>query len=385
MKTFILTLSSILFSTQLFAQCVAGVTAASTGTPGEVVFTNTSSAPDSNAIYTLLPGDGSVYTLIGSGGVINHTYPAAGTYNYCIIVDDFATPCSDTSCSSIVVSGPAANCDASFLSIPLSNFEYNFNTTGNASTGAVTHSWDFGDGTTSTLENPNHTYADTGVFIVCHTVTGNQCSDTYCDTVSISASPGGGGGGTGGGNMPCTALNVSYSWMQDPSASQTVNITNTSTYGGGTVVGYLWEFGDGNSSTQAFPTHTYSNLGTYNVCLTLTVDYGSLLCTAIYCDSISVTSKASGFTINVVESSLTVNEQHIKEFSVFPNPTEGMLTVTMDQLEGNETISVVNLQGQEVKKIKVSDFSTQLDVTELTSGTYLLFIEGYLAQRFVKK
>ena len=117
----------------------------------------------------------------------------------------------------------------------------------------------------------------------------------------------------------------------------------------------------------------------------MTVDYGSLLCTAIYCDSISVTSKASGFTINVVESSLTVNEQHIKEFSVFPNPTEGMLTVTMDQLEGNETISVVNLQGQEVKKIKVSDFSTQLDVTELTSGTYLLFIEGYLAQRFVKK
>ncbi|XOV67271.1 MAG: PKD domain-containing protein [Fluviicola sp.] len=50
---------------------------------------------------------------------------------------------------------------------------------------AISWSWDFGDGNTSTMQNPNHTYAAPGQYIVCLTVTNSCSSDTYCDTVEV--------------------------------------------------------------------------------------------------------------------------------------------------------------------------------------------------------
>jgi len=46
-------------------------------------------------------------------------------------------------------------------------------------------SWDFGDGNTSTSQNPTHTYADSGTYIVCLTVFDNCGSATTCDTLSV--------------------------------------------------------------------------------------------------------------------------------------------------------------------------------------------------------
>ena len=47
-------------------------------------------------------------------------------------------------------------------------------------------SWDFGDGNTSTMQNPNHTYATGGTYEVCLTVTNTCSSDTYCDSVTVA-------------------------------------------------------------------------------------------------------------------------------------------------------------------------------------------------------
>ncbi len=55
--------------------------------------------------------------------------------------------------------------------------------------GVLSYQWDFGDGTSSTLQYPNHQYAIPGQYIVCLTVTSaigtNTCSDTYCDSSSV--------------------------------------------------------------------------------------------------------------------------------------------------------------------------------------------------------
>lgn len=56
------------------------------------------------------------------------------------------------------------------------------NSTGNP----VSYAWDFGDGGTSTLQNPVHTFANTGPYIVCLTVTNAAgCTNTYCHTIDI--------------------------------------------------------------------------------------------------------------------------------------------------------------------------------------------------------
>jgi len=75
--------------------------------------------------------------------------------------------------------------------------------------------------------------------------------------------------GGGGGN---TAPTASFSF----SASRlTVNFNDTSIDSDGTIVSYLWNFGDGTTSTTADPTHTYAAAGTYTVTLTVTDDDGA--------------------------------------------------------------------------------------------------------------
>ncbi|MBK7668382.1 MAG: PKD domain-containing protein [Sphingobacteriaceae bacterium] len=48
--------------------------------------------------------------------------------------------------------------------------------------------WDFGDGNTSTLVNPAHTYSTVGTYTVCLTVTSGTCSDTFCSTALTDTS-----------------------------------------------------------------------------------------------------------------------------------------------------------------------------------------------------
>jgi len=91
-------------------------------------------------------------------------------------------------------------------------------------------------------------------------------------------------------------------------AGNTVTFTNTST-GGGT---YLWNFGDGNTSTLENPTHTYASPGTYTVTLTQTNS----------CSSDYYTSEV-GLIDAVEEVSVPV--------TLFPNPAQDVITVTCSE------------------------------------------------------
>jgi PKD repeat protein len=75
------------------------------------------------------------------------------------------------------------DCHASFFLTPADATLNNW-TVQNYSSGAdsLSYFWDFGDGTTSTLTSPSHTYATTGTYTVCLTVNSGTCSDTYCQT-----------------------------------------------------------------------------------------------------------------------------------------------------------------------------------------------------------
>ncbi len=61
----------------------------------------------------------------------------------------------------------------------------------NTGTSGVTYSWNFGDAGTSSLENPSHTYASSGTYVVTQIVTNGPCSDTYFLTVNVYPEPGG--------------------------------------------------------------------------------------------------------------------------------------------------------------------------------------------------
>lgn len=121
----------------------------------------------------------------------------------------------------------------------------------------VAWSWSFGDGNTSTEQNPQHTYAADGIYeVTLSIVTADSCSSTITQHICI-----GNGGGWEG--PECQAM---FFFIQDSTDLSTFYFQD---YSLGTITSWLWNFGDGATSTEQNPTHTYTQPGVYIVTLTV--------------------------------------------------------------------------------------------------------------------
>ena len=115
-----------------------------------------------------------------------------------------------------------------------------------------------------------------------------------------------------------------------PEVGQEVQFTDRST-GGGTITSWEWDFGDGTTSTEQNPTHTYSAAGEYTVTLTVTDDTGA--------------SDTASKTITVVEEGAGPAEVAVH---VFPNParTRATFVYTLPQNAQGATLWVFDLRGR---------------------------------------
>lgn len=140
--------------------------------------------------------------------------------------------------------------------------------------------WDFGDGQTSTQQNPSHIYRIADNFTISLRVTSDKgCAKTITKANIINIIP---------GVIPA----FDNSLPTTCSAPAAINFTNNSS-GPGTV-NYFWRFGDGGTSTTASPSHTYSTAGTYNVSL---VASSSIGCSDTLIKSIQIGSYKTDFTV----------------------------------------------------------------------------------------
>jgi len=232
-------------------------------------------------------GDGTT----GTGQFPIHSYAIPGSYYACLTVEEIdpngTIVCTDTYCDSVYADtfsfGPPPSCFADFYStqVSASDSTFFFNTSG-GTTNSTSYLWDFGDNTSSTDENPIHLYTVSGWYYVCLTImdSTSNCYSTYCDYINIIV------GSSGPGN--CQAYFTGY-----PSWNGGVNTFDFYDYSAGNITNWIWNFGDGNTSTLQNPTHTYSptSAGFYYVCLTIEETdpaTGTLLCSDTYCDSIFI-------------------------------------------------------------------------------------------------
>jgi PKD repeat protein len=126
----------------------------------------------------------------------------------------------------------------------------------NLSQGSSSCLWIFGDGTTSTENNPVKTYQALGEYDVTLIATSsNGCKDTLRKVRHIQVNFDQANYTPPAPVRGCAPFTASFQ-NNDPNA-----------------IGYIWDFGDGNTSTQANPTHVYENPGTYTV--SLIVDHGT--------------------------------------------------------------------------------------------------------------
>lgn len=199
-------------------------------------FGDAGTSPQQNPTYTYLtPGTYSVSLTAGNGTCTENetkvNYITVGTMPTIAFTANDTVPCQ----------------------IP-STISFSDNTPG-----SVSWLWNFGDGGTSALQNPLHTYTSAGNFDVSLIVTvANGCKDTLIKTsyIKLQKPDAVFSGDTTKG---CAPLTVQFS---DSSTS------------GSTITSWLWAFGDGNSSTVQNPSYTYNDTGKFTVKLIITNDKG---------------------------------------------------------------------------------------------------------------
>jgi PKD repeat protein len=181
-----------------------------------------------------------------------YTYPTGGFYNVCLtIIDSAAAPCNTTVtyCQPIGIDTNANSCLADFSYSMAGNTMdmYNY------SLGSITHYyWDFGNGYTSSQQNPSYTYPHAGYYRIKLTVTDsvNQCMDSKEIILMVGTAD------------DCEAEFQVYSDL----SNNTVYFFDLSH--GDSLDTYIWNFGDGQTSTDRDPVYVYTASGYYNVCLT---------------------------------------------------------------------------------------------------------------------
>lgn len=211
-------------------------------------FDNLTTAPVpkyTNQTFTWDFGDGSPRIRTGFGPQI-HTFPSTGSYTIRLVVDDTSFCNSPDSVEKKLRINP--NVRATFVTPTRGCVPYTpvFN---NTSLGGTDWIWDFGDGTFSTDFEPVHTYNLVGSYnvrlIAKDTTTCNKIDTSAYFTITVYPLP-----------------TADFSWSPNPPIENTkTSFTNLSV--GATR--YLWDFGDGEGSTEVNPVHQFNKTATYHV------------------------------------------------------------------------------------------------------------------------
>lgn len=178
-----------------------------------------------------------------------HTFDGFGSYPVTLIVSTEFANCIDTTMDTVVIfpQPPTANFDGIDSGcVPLNvSFE-------STSIDAESWLWNFGDGKTSELENPGHTYTKEGDYTVSLTVTNSSGSDSIVKNNLIHVYP-----------IPVALFNTNPSSNIDLIAPASIFFNNLSQ----DADFYAWDFGDGQNSTEQNILHTFGNEGVYSATL----------------------------------------------------------------------------------------------------------------------
>ena len=246
-----------------------------------------------------------------------------------------------------------AGCPPTTASFSSTNNGLNYNFT-NTSTSSPpqTWLWEFGDGNTSSVMNPSHTYANDSSYNVCLYVTDSCGSDTTCQMVYPC-------------NLPISDFTSSGNGLQ-------WDFTDNSIYGSNNS--WLWDFGNGDSSQIQNPIYTYLIDSTYIVCLTISDDCGQ----ETFCDTI-IAYDNTGIALRDKE-----------RINLYPNPTKDLLNISIDKgLNKGFQVVITSLAGELILAKELTKNTQQsIDLSNVNSGIYFvkIFSKNYLKiEKIIKK
>jgi gliding motility-associated-like protein len=192
--------------------------------------------------WTWSYGDGTQQTY--SAPPFNHTYAETGSYHVNLIIRDNAN-CSDTVNvpNAVLITRPVAAFRADTVYCPLAPLQFVDTSSGSG----LSYNWNFGDGGSSTLQNPTHIYAlgDNQYTVKLRIRDLVGCEDSVTKTNYIKI------------RSPQAAFDIL------DSSGICLPLQTTFTFQGINYQSFYWDFGDGGTSTAMNPAHFYNAFGTY--------------------------------------------------------------------------------------------------------------------------
>jgi PKD repeat protein len=337
---------------------------------GTYFFQSTSTGTTNQTWYNWNYGDGNN----GNGNWSQHTYTNNGTFNVSLWCTDptFTPACGSTFSTAITVTNVLCpSFAASFTSASAGPGAVNFTSTSTGTSGTTGYNWNYGDLTSGTGSVSAHTYSIGGYHNVQLIINDGPCVDTITNFVNVTG-------------IPCVA-----------------NSNFSMTYGGtpgfwwgtpayfGNVYAANWTWGDGTSTYALYPSHTYSALGFYSICVTVSTSCGtSTTCGNynIYKMNGQVNSMAMA-TVNIVPSlqitGMKENNEENAFVSIYPNPSNGKINLRIDNIKSSKMESVIevsDLLGRTVHTESAGvineKINAELDLQDLNDGTYFVKVRS---------
>ncbi|GAB4453872.1 MAG: hypothetical protein OHK0036_17160 [Bacteroidia bacterium] len=319
--------------------------------------------------------------LSATGNPVSHTYSSNG--NYVINVDVSGNGCVKSSTTAISVSN-ATFC-FSTPSLIVNNNDPTFNFTLNANpmpSASSIYYWNFGDGTNivTTSNTSSHTYTANGTYWVCAWVYDSTGVCTYtsaCQNIVVNNAA----------LLPLSCNPVSFTAWADSANPQIwyYNYTPIQPSGGNspyTITAYFWDFGDGNSSTAAFPSYTYATPGTYTVCIHITwKDANNDSCISTNCVQINrLMAGSSDNNINVLGNAKYIyphitginNLSASPKVKLYPNPAHESIKLEMNA-SVNGQIRIFDVTGRMIYTQSIENTTeANININQLDKGLYII-------------
>jgi len=357
------------------------------GTNGQVFFTNTTTGADTSVQFNWNFNPG--YSNQSSP---TNTYQYNGTYYVTLQVGDSMSPChgSHTDTITIINATNAPVCGASFSDSTQNQVggTINFMNTSWGTSGTTIYSWSFGDGSTSNVMSPSHTYAYNGIYSVTLSISdsANSCSSYFTDSVNITTA----------GPPPCIA-SVSFNMHQD-SLNPQPGIWEASASYSSQVTSAVWNWGDGTSTNGLSPTHTYTAAGHYNICVMAFAACGD---SSFVCQNDSL-FRANGtnsiISVTVINTTAATGIKTTKEgtaqVSIYPNPSTGMFTLSLTNVAvAKAQINISNILGEVIyssqEQVTNGTVAKQIDLESTANGAYFMKVsvgsQSYTSKLIINK
>ncbi len=332
--------------------CEANFTFTKTGR--EVHFTNTSSGTFNRTIWRF--GD----SLSADQNSPTHTFSHNGTFNVCLYTYRIAngdTSCRSSRCYNITVTNLTNSCVASFT-YGVNHLQRRLEVNSTATGSNLLYRWSFGDDSTSNLLHPaNHIYTHNGVYRVCLLVINaldTNCRSEYCRFINVNYHD---------SNIIHSEIQADFTKNTTNPSNNTIQFVNASSG----AINYSWAFGDGSSSTDENPLHSFETNAFYTVCLTASGPNGI----DVFCNSVSSDNSTAGIA----------NVNAFETLRVYPNPFNEAVNIDLTvKTNISITVQITDISGKtmEIKKVDliVGNNNIRFETGHLNNGMYLLSILG---------